>query len=1023
MSKRLKRKAALAFLIEILCIAILGIFLTLMQTRISVNTQKKDTKVKIEQMQELIDNADETALQNTVSYDQVYQSKAGTVAYMAAKNENFQYAQSNLKDLASRMNVTNILILDREGNQIAAAESSAADFTYNRYNQLRTVFESGEPSEAFEVTVGEEARRYYGARIDDNREAVIEHDPQELTELLHNTSSWESILSKVSVGLEGFTFAVSSQDYTFLYHPDEKLVKTDALTAGIDVTELEDNYYGWITINEERFYCGVTNIDKDNAYIICAVPEKEITASRNITVGVVLFIFFVIITIVVIYAVLICKEQERDKEANPKDYTKKGGLYFNKVIGRKAGAISAVGLILIFIVSFYMQTLFSISLHSMNNNQRSVEVEDTIERNAKDIEKITEQYNRRYLNKCQMASYILGLDRTLWTREDLDELSRVLDVEFILIFDENGKVVTTNSTYTNFQLSDDPEDQSYEFNKLLQGVEHVIQEAKPDEISGEYHQYIGSILNDQEGNPNGFVQISVTPERLKESLAATELSTVLNRIRVGTDGFAFAIDKDSKKFSCFPNERRLGKKATEYGIEKDQLRDGYSDYITIAKNRYYATCLETNTDYIYVAVPDNEMTGSRIPVALASTGVSLICLLLVLIVLAANRKREKKEEEETETLEGPMFTAAGPDGRGRKTEDAASRWANISMKWDDKTAEQQIMSVLRILFSVFALVICVSVLFKDTFFDSSSIFLYVINGGWEQGVNVFAITGCIMIICVVSVIIMLLRKILKLMSRTFGAKGETICRLLSSFAKYASVLIMLYYCLALFGVNTRTLLASAGILTLVVGLGAQQLVSDILAGLFIIFEGEFQVGDIVTIGDWRGTVLEIGVRTTKIEDAGNNVKVVSNSEVSGVINMTRRHSFAWCDVGIEYGESLERVENILAKELPNIKKRVPSIVDGPFYKGVVSLGDNSVDIRIVAQCAEADRIQLGRDLNREMKIVFDKYDINIPFPQVVVNEPKEYLKATEWEKRRADEFNKSQKELAKGLEGDDDDTK
>lgn len=113
---------------------------------------------------------------------------------------------------------------------------------------------------------------------------------------------------------------------------------------------------------------------------------------------------------------------------------------------------------------------------------------------------------------------------------------------------------------------------------------------------------------------------------------------------------------------------------------------------------------------------------------------------------------------------------------------------------------------------------------------------------------------------------MIVQRLLTIMARTFGAKGETVCRLLKSLVKYISVIAMLYFCLALLGIDTATLLASAGILTLIVGLGAQTLVSDILAGLFIIFEGEFQVGDIVTVGDWTGTVVEIGVRTTKIQD-------------------------------------------------------------------------------------------------------------------------------------------------------------
>ena len=125
------------------------------------------------------------------------------------------------------------------------------------------------------------------------------------------------------------------------------------------------------------------------------------------------------------------------------------------------------------------------------------------------------------------------------------------------------------------------------------------------------------------------------------------------------------------------------------------------------------------------------------------------------------------------------------------------------------------------------------------------------------------------------------------------------------------------------------------------------------------------MGDIVTVGDWRGTVVEIGIRTTKIQDGGRNIKIISNKDVCGVINMTRDYSYAWVDLGIEYGESLERVENVLEQEFPNIRKRLPGIIDGPFYKGVVALADNSVNIRVMVLCSEGDR--MGKNAGAEIQ--------------------------------------------------------
>ena len=310
---------------------------------------------------------------------------------------------------------------------------------------------------------------------------------------------------------------------------------------------------------------------------------------------------------------------------------------------------------------------------------------------------------------------------------------------------------------------------------------------------------------------------------------------------------------------------------------------------------------------------------------------------------------------------------------------------------------------------------CVAVVFQSRVFPEDSVFSYVLSGNWEHGLNVFAITAALMIACVVLTITMMIQALLRMFSDVFGARGETMCRLISSFIKYASIIGMVYYCLMLIGIDTTTLLASAGILSIAISFGAKELVSDILSGLFIIFEGDFRVGDIIQVGGKTGTVVEIGVRTTKINDGNGNIIIIRNSEVSDVVNMTKELSYATCDMDIEYGESLERVENILETEFPNIRRRLPAILDGPFYKGVVSLADNSVTIRVVVQCAESSRGQLERDLRREMKLIFDEYEINIPYPQVVVHEPREFYKATLAEQLRADRFNDEQKEAAKDM--------
>lgn len=274
----------------------------------------------------------------------------------------------------------------------------------------------------------------------------------------------------------------------------------------------------------------------------------------------------------------------------------------------------------------------------------------------------------------------------------------------------------------------------------------------------------------------------------------------------------------------------------------------------------------------------------------------------------------------------------------------------------------------------------------------------------------------IQIVVIFWLISILVRTVLeKAFART--NRGKTIIKMVNSFIKYLLAIVAIMLILNCWGVDTTTLLASAGIISLVIGLGAQSLISDIIAGMFIVFEGEFEVGDIVIIDGWRGTVDEIGIRTTKIIDWQGNVKIINNSQISAIINQSKELSVTTCVVAIDYRESIPRVELIIKENLERIKKAIPEIVDGPFYKGVDSLGDSSVNLLFIATVKENDYYVVQRALNREVKLIFDENNVSIPFPQVTINNPERFdNKVTKDDSKRADKFAKDQSTVSKGLE-------
>lgn len=221
-----------------------------------------------------------------------------------------------------------------------------------------------------------------------------------------------------------------------------------------------------------------------------------------------------------------------------------------------------------------------------------------------------------------------------------------------------------------------------------------------------------------------------------------------------------------------------------------------------------------------------------------------------------------------------------------------------------------------------------------------------------------------------------------------GHRSETIGNLILSTVKYVAVIVALFLILSAWGVQTPTLLAGAGIIGLAISFGAQSLIEDIFAGLFIIFEKQFAVGDVIQIGDFRGVVKELGLRITKFEDVNGDIKMINNSDIRGAINSSNVLSQAICEIAISYNQDINQFEDFMKANVKAMKEVIPTIKKGPFYDGIEAFGDSGITIRIVAWVHETDRLHTIREMNKQLKILFDKHHIEIPFPQLVIHKPE-----------------------------------
>jgi len=237
--------------------------------------------------------------------------------------------------------------------------------------------------------------------------------------------------------------------------------------------------------------------------------------------------------------------------------------------------------------------------------------------------------------------------------------------------------------------------------------------------------------------------------------------------------------------------------------------------------------------------------------------------------------------------------------------------------------------------------------------------------------------------------IMILENILLMLLGFFSKKPGrigTIATLISSIIKYVSILIGFCWILSIIGVDVSTIFASIGIVALILGFGAESLVADLVTGVFILFENEYNVGDIIEVDGFRGTVKEIGLRTLNLEDNGGNVKIINNAELKNIINRSNYRSVAVCDIGVGYDTDLEAIEPVLDTILKDIKAKHPQVFIGELkYVGVEALGDFSITLRFCGDVDEKNVFSGRRLLNKELKIAFDKNNISIPYPQMDIH--------------------------------------
>ncbi len=211
--------------------------------------------------------------------------------------------------------------------------------------------------------------------------------------------------------------------------------------------------------------------------------------------------------------------------------------------------------------------------------------------------------------------------------------------------------------------------------------------------------------------------------------------------------------------------------------------------------------------------------------------------------------------------------------------------------------------------------------------------------------------------------------------------------LLKSIASIAIFTITGITAMAELGFPVGPLIASAGIVGVAIGFGAQSLVTDFLSGIFMIVEDQYGVGDVIDVGEAIGTVEAVGLRVTRLRDIDGTVWYVRNGEIMRVGNASQNWARTVLDIPVAYTEDLQRVKHVLqdvADDMWEDEDFKAVIIEKPEVWGVQELGPDACVVRVTLKTAPLEQWGVAREMRERIKARFDFENIEIPLPQRVI---------------------------------------
>ena len=652
--------------------------------------------------------------------------------------------------------------------------------------------------------------------------------------------------------------------------------------------------------------------------------------------------------------------------------------YHPKRIRKKVVAAGIAGAVLMLGTGAFVQATGLLQDETLSKKAEMNQILDYIRTNQEKSNQDTKTEEEEwYLYYGEKMADLLSEYPQLCDSEVLQEFCDILKIDYIMLFDSQGRETSCNLDYSGFRLGSGQGENSADFRRLLQGVPSIVHQPSKDPVTGLQRQMIGiSMPEDSKEEPHGAVMMALLPKRTRRTRSEWGINDQLHAL-TGEGELYFGADSKTGKIRYSSDSSLLNTDIASYDIPPDSLKDGYMGSASIRGIRYCVITTVWENMIFYYAESRARLFSSVMPFAVSAAVCYVIsCLVMAVILLTGCQEEDYRQcvlaqEQEGSAHESDRLRIAG----------LIRKRDNSYVLWNDKTPEEKTRTAFNmILFIGMLILFCFEASgWAESVYQGVSVFRFILSGNWMRGVNLFSISGILLLAAVAFVSAVVIKAILRFFQVFLGKKGKTICKLVHSFVDYAAALVVLYFSLEYLGMNPGTILAGLGIVGIAISLGAKDMITDIFAGISIVFEDAFKVGEYINVDGFRGRVESIGIRMTRIIGSGGNIKIVNNKDIRNIINLNKMDSEAQVYMKISANESLEKVRDVMEKNLPEIGKKNDRIISGPYYAGVTELSGTQITILIIAKCQEEDLHPVTGFLNEEVYKLLMREGISIQY--------------------------------------------